>query len=133
MSRAAHQADGFFWSERHGARYCVVILCRTRHEWKWHHFNGGKERVQRPEDGGGRAEVARRERIHLRVLAEPRFELGEIDVVAHLQARIDLRRRRRDHGGRLVTGNHRGQRADHGDAAQHFLHHWRRLAGRSFA
>lgn len=26
-------ADAFFWSYRYGARYCVVILDRSRREW----------------------------------------------------------------------------------------------------
>ena len=34
------KADAFFWSYRYGARYCVVILDRTRHEWK--RVDGGR-------------------------------------------------------------------------------------------
>jgi hypothetical protein len=38
-------ADGFFWSEAFGHRYCVVVLHRTRYEWK---DNAQGERVRRP-------------------------------------------------------------------------------------
>lgn len=29
-----HIASGYFWSEAHGHRYCVVVLDITRREWK---------------------------------------------------------------------------------------------------